>query len=397
MRQPLVLDTFTRLDSLLAGHRQWWQFQPFHHVTSRWEALAPDLHHTLAGLNSTQLDQLAANPCARARQLRRWIPEADELLALCRLPQPEGRRIIHNDLLARHTGGRKWAQVTAFAAQVPANEPVVEWCSGKGHLGRLLAANGAARVDSLEWHSRLCRQGVDLAARSGVQQHFHTVDVMSADVSSLLLPQARAVALHACGKLHLRLLELVVEGRMQAVSLAPCCYYLIDDEHYRPLSRAASASALRLAKPDLHTPLRETVTGGNRARRLRARELRWRLAFDCLQRELRDRNEYLPVPPAPGAVMHEGFERFARWACERKGLPLPAAIECGKYLALAEQRLRAVREMELLQQVFQRPLEMWLALDRALYLEEHGYRVALQEFCPRQLTPRNILIDASRQ
>ena len=64
----------------------------------------------------------------------------------------------------------------------------------------------------------------------------------------------------------------------------------------RALSRAARASALRLGKSDLKLPLQETVTGGARIARLREREVVWRLAFDCLQRQVRGVDEYLPVP-----------------------------------------------------------------------------------------------------
>ena len=52
--------------------------------------------------------------------------------------------------------------------------------------------------------------------------------------------------------------------------------------------------------------------------------------------------------------------------------------------------------MELVRHLFRRPLELWLVLDRALFLQEQGYRVELREFCPRHLTPRNILIHAER-
>jgi hypothetical protein len=39
-------------------------------------------------------------------------------------------------------------------------------------------------------------------------------------------------------------------------------------------------------------------------------------------------------------------------------------------------------------------IELWLVLDRVLYLEQFGYRVTLSEFCEKQITPRNILIQA---
>jgi hypothetical protein len=42
--------------------------------------------------------------------------------------------------------------------------------------------------------------------------------------------------------------------------------------------------------------------------------------------------------------------------------------------------------------LFRRPLEIWLALDRALLLQEQGYAVQLGTFCAPHVTPRNLLI-----
>ena len=51
-----------------------------------------------------------------------------------------------------------------------------------------------------------------------------------------------------------------------------------------------------------------------------------------------------------------------------------------------------VRNLELVRALFRRPLELWLLLDRCLYLVEQGYSVRLGEFCPTFLSPRNLLI-----
>lgn len=60
------------------------------------------------------------------------------------------------------------------------------------------------------------------------------------------------------------------------------------------------------------------------------------------------------------------------------------------------QRLAEVRNLELLRGLFRRPLELWLNLDRALFLEEQGYTVRLGTFCDTPLTPRNLLLMAER-
>ena len=54
------------------------------------------------------------------------------------------------------------------------------------------------------------------------------------------------------------------------------------------------------------------------------------------------------------------------------------------------------RRLELVRTAFQRPLELWLICDLALYLEEQGYNVELRKLCARTVTPRNMAIIASR-
>ena len=56
------------------------------------------------------------------------------------------------------------------------------------------------------------------------------------------------------------------------------------------------------------------------------------------------------------------------------------------------KRLAQVRNLELVRGLFRRPLEVWLVLDRALYLKENGYEVQVGEFCDSQLTPRNLMM-----
>ena len=40
---------------------------------------------------------------------------------------------------------------------------------------------------------------------------------------------------------------------------------------------------------------------------------------------------------------------------------------------------------------------LWLALDRAMFLQERGYAVALGTFCARAVSPRNLLLRARRE
>ena len=95
-------------------------------------------------------------------------------------------------------------------------------------------------------------------------------------------------------------------------------------------------------------------------------------------------------------MLSGGFEAFCLWANKEKNLEL-GSINFEYWNRRGEERFWQMERLSLIQQVFQRPLELWLVLDRALYLEENGYSVSVNEFCPEEDTPRNILIQAKKR
>ena len=106
--------------------------------------------------------------------------------------------------------GRKWQQIRAFASRLQFSEPPrhwLDWCSGKGHLGRLLAQDGA-RLTCLEYDPALVEAGAALSQRQQLQARHIQQDVLAADAAQQLAPEHSPVALHACGDLHVRLLQL---------------------------------------------------------------------------------------------------------------------------------------------------------------------------------------------
>lgn len=393
----MLADRFSQLDTLLTHSRHWWQTQPYHHTDLAFAAWAPDLARILETMSDGALEDLILNPAELTALLAPWLPEAPELLRLSALSPLPTTPPRCDPFLARDTPGRKWAQILAFVGALPPHQgPWLEWCAGKGHLGRLLSLTRQEEVLSLEWQEALCQEGEQLAKRDGARQRFVVGDAFSAQAAALIESRHHALALHACGDLHTTLIEQVIAKGARGVTLSPCCYHLIRGDHYHPLSQLGRTSALRLGKGDLRLPLQETVTAGARVRRLREQEVIWRLAFDSLQRFVRGVDEYLPVPNVQKSLLGGGFDDFCRWAGACKGVPIPDPIDEAHWLAIGRQRAGKVLRMELVRQIFRRPLEIWLVLDRALRLEEAGYRLEIGTFCERPLTPRNILIRASR-
>lgn len=390
-------ERFRRLTAQLAAWQPLWQLAPFQHPDLRWSAACPGLAEALLALPDNEVARLQDTPF-EASPLAVWLP-VETLAELVALPDLGGETTALPSAWGEGIGARKWRQIAAFAPQVASGQALVEWCAGKGHLARTLSRLQGASVSALEWQPGLCDAGQRLAKRQDVPVRLCPQDVLADEARHWLSPATQVAALHACGDLHVRLLELAAE-RGASLTLAPCCYQRTVTETYRPLSRLGeelvTTHGLTLTRESLAMAVQETVTAPRGVRRHRERANAWRLGFDQLQRRLRGQDTYLPVPSLAYGRLPDTFDGFCRWAAEQKGLRLPAGIDWGVHERAGWQRLAEVARLELVRHLFRRPLEVWLVLDRVQRLEEAGFRVTVGTFCPRELTPRNLLLQASR-
>jgi len=395
---PALSERFQALDDFLVAHQHLWRPKPFTCPTLPWEAEQPALATWLRSRSLEQAEAEHNHPEHLAAPAP--FPElAQRAAALSALDELPARDLgVLPERLSVDVPGRKWQQITAFAGRLQFRQPPrhwLDWCSGKGHLGRLLA-QGGQQLTCLEYDPQLVEAGQRLSARQQLAAQHLQQDVLAADAGARLHATHTPAALHACGDLHVRLLQLASAAGCAQLAVAPCCYNRIATEYYQPLCAPARASTLRLSQDDLRLPLAETVTAGQRLRRQRDLSMARRLAFDLLQRQQRGVDDYLPTPSLPVSWLDKDFASYCHDLTALKGLALHGSIDWPALEAAGWRRLAEVRNLELVRGLFRRPLELWLLLDRALYLEERGYQVRLGTFCAHQLTPRNLLLLAER-
>ncbi|MDC0662993.1 methyltransferase [Marinobacter sp. SS21] len=386
------------LDRWLVALQPLWRPVPFTTPTPPWAGQWPEFERWLDALDDGEVAHYEHDPDRFAQQAAAWLPQLGRRRGLIAVPALSGPDSTLAEALARDMPGRKRLQAGAMAAALrPFSPAVVDWCCGKGHLARTLAAAGAGSVYGLEWDAALVNEGNRLARDSGAAVTLRRQDVLA---PALVWPGAdQGVALHACGDLHRQLLTTGVGCGVSRLSVVPCCYHRTAAAEHMPMSRRVNAAhgRCRLSRDDLRLVVQETVTAPGRERRQRHRLSAWRLGFDGLQRTLRGRDEYLPIPSHPTRLNQGDFAGFCRWAAQCKGLELPPQPDFAYWEQHGRSRHARVRRLELVRHLFRRPLELWLVLDYALYLQEQGFAVRLGTFCERALTPRNLLLDAHRQ
>lgn len=378
-----------RLDALLPEFHALWHAQPFRDLRPDWCARWPALSAELLALDDVATAHLNDDAGAALALLARHLPAVAELAVLGELPwRPAADSSATGERWAWEIPGRKRSQIEAFATAAQAHGvPVLDWCGGKGHLGRLLALRWRLPVTTLEIDPVLCAEGEALARRLSLAQDFVVADALGAEPAA----GSHAVALHACGELHRR---LIVQGAMAGVArfdVAPCCYHRGFADFYEPLSAGLQT---RLTRDDTRLAVTETVTASPRLARQRDKEMAWKLGFAEWQRL--NLGAYRNFKPVPAVWFRGAFAEFLAAMSMRSGLPGPSAIQAEQCELAGWQRQREVMRLSIVRHAFRRLLEIWLALDLVAYLEGQGYAVELGAFCGRHLTPRNLLISAWR-
>lgn len=399
-----------RLEDFLLRHRDLWQPVPFHaHAQGlplAWAANHPALEDALLALSDADTFRLENDGHALQHWLTRHLPTLQALPPLIELPASTDQ-LIEAPRLPRPwpTGfawdipGRKWAQIEAFSSAIhPLAPRFVDWCAGKGHLSRSLAFQHAHPVHALEWDSALVNAACQLRDKTCTDVTPILQDVLADSAAVHLDKDCHCVALHACGRLHLRLLSVAARQGSPAISFSPCCYHLIDARCYHPLSHVETSllpERLSPTRDQLRLAVQETVTANGHARRLRERKSAWRLGFMAWM------NAPMPVdgvalPSLADRHFHGSFADFCLQAATLADCSLDMTANVDGHEQAGWRAHARIQRLELLRHAFRRALEVWLCLDRACWLEQQGYAVEISTFCAASVTPRNILIEACR-
>lgn len=395
---------FLQLDALLTQTRPWWEPAPFTIERPAWPNEYGELGASLLALNDAEVDALEKSGEALSCWLTPFIPQLAPLLSLSILPDLRLRRRAHrskfdcnadssanvNDA-QQHIRGRKWEQIRHFATCTGAlSQPVLEWCGGKGHLGRWLARRHGMPITTWELDGELCAGGSRLAAQADVDQSFVTCDVLSCQLATN--PSWGAVvALHACGSLHRHLLRQGIAAAATTLFIAPCCYHLGFTGDYPSFS---SQATLRLSQPLTRIAVAETCTANSHDRRARQRLQSWKLGFQALGCAVMAPHDCGSLAAIPAAWGRAGFRTFCELLAARQQWVWPASIDWDYWEREGFRRFNEVRRLELVRRRFRRMIELWLVWDMAAALQQEGREVEVGTFCGVAVSPRNILIIA---
>ena len=413
LRADNFFEAFEQITLLLSNARPLWSESAFTENELSWSTKYPNLHRDLLALTEAELHILSEENTLLA-YLSSHIPHLrlTSGWTIAKATQPLWQTP------ARGLFGlpaRKKRQTEGFVnALLPflksrgegelGQETIVDWCSGRGLLGRQLHYASSSPVVCLERDQNLCQSGKESHQKMDPvmsrQVLFREQDVLGELRGEYFEKAYLHTTLHACGDLHVAMLQKTSASKVRAIACSPCCYHLLAGDNYRELSLAGRRANLRLTKNELRLATAEMCTATSSERELRDRELLWRVAFDLHLRVLSGVDQYCPTPSVRKSQLKASFGGFAQSAMvsvQKQGdrsvtfRPLSPRQE-EALLAKAGQKLARIRRLEKAQLGFRKALEFWLLLDRALFLQDQGYQVRLEEFCDKRDSGRNVVI-----
>jgi hypothetical protein len=207
--------------------------------------------------------------------------------------------------------------------------------------------------------------------------------------------QTMTTGLHTCGSLAVAHIEAAILAKASLVNM-PCCYHKID-------LGDLNLSTVAKQNPLPYNIFGLTLASGSHYKssfqdiffRNQVKYFRYTLHF--LLTDVFHRPEKIALGTCPPQLYDGPFAVYAREQLSRLGLELNwNDRELNDYYAQEknQEQIKQMLAAAIIRDVMGRVLETAIMIDRALWLEEHGYESQVFEIFDPTISPRNMVLEA---
>jgi hypothetical protein len=329
----------------------------------------------------------------------------EELAAVPKIPElplfPDNKSLfLHMIPKKQHEIKRLAPYVNAFYQDHNINK-VVDIGGGIGHLAQSLANHYQLKTTSLDMDPVMQQTGKDRQLNNRVEYIQVKVDASNEKFKAVLSQDAMTLGLHTCGPLANHQIKASCSNKIKGLISFGCCYEKL---HHDSESQNISQAAKDLKEPITFNYFALTLaTRAHRKMHEKDYELKlkvkyFRYAIHILLHDEYEIKELVSLGNSSPKLYDESFGNYVIEQFRRINLPLRHTKEelDAYFVAPALQDLIwKMLVAGLIRNAFGRLMELYILLDRVLYLEEHGYQVQLLEFFDEPVSPRNLGIVAN--
>ena len=278
-------------------------------------------------------------------------------------------------------------------------DQIVDIGGGQGHFAQFLGFHQKIKTLSLDLDEPLQKAGDERQLKKWGERVIsfatHKLSYPDSVFTSFLTPTTLTTGLHTCGSLACAQIMGSVEKSSSIFNLG-CCYHRLEPE-FTNLSTEAKKSPLPFNRFAL------TLASGPYQKvslhdvNLRTHVKRFRYCFHIFLYEVFGLTEQVTLGNCDEELYYGDFSLYAREQLKRIKMSYSGSDESLNQFQQDPARSYLVEQMistGLVRDSLSRPLELAILLDRALWLEERGYRAELIEMFDAKQSPRNIALIA---
>lgn len=281
---------------------------------------------------------------------------------------------------------------------------------GVGHLARVMAHYLGIKTYTIDQNNEFQKIGNERSkkyrklsnAKELIFIHSAFKDQVAdeAQFKSIFIPSAFLLGLHSCGALSNSIIKTSIEKKAIGLLNFGCCYYRMNSENDFPLSvfyKMNSFKRINLFGLSLATRSHAEMKYSTYQTKKRVKYYRYALHLFLLEKF---NNKYFTdVGECPIHVYDLPFSHYIGLKLEELKLKnIWSSKEFDDFFESdkIQSALKTMFLCNLIRWQIGRVLEIYILIDRCIYLEENGYNVSLKEYFDEVISPRNLGILALR-
>lgn len=344
-------------------------------------------------------------------ELLAFYQRIEELSAIPKMaeldPMPEDAWTFLHMIPKKQHEIRKLAPFTQTFYHQLGIKKIIDIGGGIGLLAQTLNNAYDLKLISVDMDPELQKTGIDRHQKNSKHSHnkvqYQNLKVNSAEPEFLKLldETTMTLGLHTCGELANDQIKATAQRQASGLINFGCCYQRLDR------SSAQNISGFSQTMPDkLEMNLFALTLAARAHKKMSSKDFQFKLkvkfyryAIHLLLTDVFHMKNVLNLGNSSRKLYDQPFSVYAQEQLKRIGVTPPAADVLDDFYQNPD-RLGLIWKMitaGLIRNALGRLLEIYLLLDRVIYLQENGFQADLYEFFDEETSPRNLGIVARRK
>lgn len=344
-------------------------------------------------LNDTKLALLENDLVTFPKISNEFKEFIEEIKALSKLPKFQGSPNVIPKKLNKKLSLKKQHEISlidSFLKDKKENLNIIDIGSGAGHLSSILLWNNTNTSTCIDMNKNFQEIGKKKLKRDAPEilerLTFKTAKIEKG-FSLQGGPNKTLLGLHTCGDLAVDLIKVLDESNNLSFLNFGCCYHKLSKSNTNISECSKNDNTIELSQYPLTMAAKsfKSITTEELTKRRLVKNYRYTLHL-FLENHLKKSFEGLGN--ASSSDYKGPFSLYAKKYV--KQLESYSNNELDLFYENQLSEVTFIQSLGVVRGLLARLVEIYIILDRAIYLKEHGHKVEVLEFFNKELSPRNI-------